>query len=191
MTPCVKSDHNSAFSMIPAQAAAAGIRGTIGAAGDMEMTIGAGAPPGTRFCQARLAAIATITQCCPATVPRAITTQWKTRLIVSRFPSRALAGRSLAGVGGAVPRGPDNRAALPLLLGPHGQPQRPHALPPIGSKMGDACPLRVPRGNCGLIRGDNVKRYTARKPPQDCHRGPWRNLEGCLGGSGQSLGARY
>ncbi len=172
--------------MIPARAVA-GIRGTIGAAGDMGTTIGARAHPGIRFCRARLAAIATITQCCPATVPRAIIIQSKTRLIVSRFPSRALAGRSLAGVGGAVPRGPDNRAALPLLLGPHAQPRRPPALRLIGWKMGDVCPLRVPRGRCGLIPGGNAKRYTARKhnPPQDCHRGPWRNLA-CLGGFGRS-----
>jgi hypothetical protein len=177
--------------MIPARAAVAGIRGTIGGtAGDL-VIIGAGVVHGILSCLLRPEDIEIITQSSPATVPRVITTQWKTRLIVSRFPSRALAGRSLAGVGGAVPRGPDNRAALPLLLGPHGQPQRPHALPPIGSKMGDVCPLRVPRGNCGLIVAGNAKRYTARKPPQDCHRGPWRNLEACHGGSGRSLGARY
>ena len=77
-------------------------------------------------------------------------------------------------------------ALVTLLLVLLAQPRRLLALPPIGSKMGVVCPLRVPRGNCGLIVAGNAKRYTARKPPQDCHRGPWRNLEGCRGGSGRS-----
>jgi len=181
--------------MIPARAAVAGIRGTIGATAGDSGTIGAGVVRGIRSCPLPPEAIATITQSCPDTVPRVITTQLKTRITVSRFPSRlrALAGRSLAGVGGAVPRGPVNRAALLLLLVLLEQPRRLLALPPIGSKMGVVCPLRAPKGRCGLTLADSVKRFTARKhnPPQDCHRGPWRNLEGCLGGSGQSLGARY
>ena len=180
--------------MIPARAAVAGIRGMIGPmAGDL-VIIGAGVVRGIRFSRALPEVIATITQSSPAIVPRGIITPSKTLLIASRFPFRllALAGRSLAGVGGAVPRGPGNRAALLLLLVLLEQPRRLLALPPIGSKMGVVCPLRVPKGRCGLTLVDSAKRFTAhRQPPQDCHRGPWRNLEGCLGGSGQSLGARY
>jgi hypothetical protein len=175
--------------MIPARAAVAGIRGTIGAtAGDL-VIIGAGVVRGIRSPLLRPEAIEILTQPSPAIALRDITIQSKTRLIASRFPSRllALAGRSLAGVGGAVPRGQGNRAALLLLLVLLEQPRRLLALPPIGLKMGVVCPLRVPRGNCGLIVAGNAKRFTAhRQPPQDCHRGPWRNLQGCLGGSGRS-----
>ena len=173
--------------MIPARAAVAGIHGTIGGTAGDSGIIGAGVVRGIRFFLPRPAeAIATITPSCPDTVPRDITTPSKILITVSRFPSRllGLAGRSLAGV--AVLRDPGNRAALLLLLVLLEQPRRLLALPPIGSKMGVACPLPAPRGRCGLIVAGNVKRSTARKPPQDCHRGPWRNLEGCRGGSGQS-----
>lgn len=176
--------------MIPARAAVAGIRGTIGAtAGDL-VIIGAGVVRGIRSPLLRPEAIEILTQPSPAIALRGITIQSKIPITASRSPSRllALAGRSLAGVGGAVPRGPGNRAALLLLLVLLEQPRRLLALPPIGSKMGAVCPLRVPRGRFGLTLADNAKRFTARKhnPPQDCHRGPWRNLGGCLGGSGRS-----